>query len=159
MAINLHAAVRGAIQSVNPDTFGWWYQSSGSVQNPDGRQVPAYGAPSPVRLQVQPPSGRDLKFIDLLQLQGVIRTVFMFSNPQGIVRVNQRGGDLLLFSQWRGGPNDTWLVARPDEGWDVSEGGWTKLFAVLQLDRLYSSVNAQGQLVLDSEGRIVRTDS
>jgi hypothetical protein len=159
VSLNLHGIVRGATPTVNPDIFGWWYKSTGSVSNVDGRQVPAYYSPAPVRLQVQPPTWRDLKFIDFLQLQGVIRTVFMFSNPQSIDRVNHRGGDLLLFPQWHCQPNDTWLVARPDEAWDVDEGGWTKLFAVLQTDRLYSSLNTQGQLVLDAEGRIVRTET
>jgi hypothetical protein len=153
--------VRSAVQSVNPDVWGWWYRSKGNVPSTtgDGRQVPTYDAPAPARLQVQPPSARDLKFIDFLQLQGVIRTVYLFANPQGIVRVNQRGGDLLLFPQWKFAPNDTWLVKQPDESWNVSEGGWTKLFAILQLDRLYSSINEAGQLVLDSNGAIVRTES
>lgn len=159
MGLNLHAIVRSAITAVNPDTFGWWYRSKGSVLNADGRQVPAYLPAVAARMQVQSPSARDVQHIDFLQLQGVIRTVFMRSNPQGIVRVNQRGGDLLLFPQGRDAPNDTWLVQKPDEGWDVEQGGWTKLFAVLQLDRLYSSVNAQGQLALDTLGRIVRTES
>lgn len=161
MALNLHALVRGAVQSINRDTFGWWYRSNGNLQSAtgDGRQVPAYLAPIPVKLQVQPPSGKDLQFIDYLQLQGVIRTVFMFGLPQGIVRVNQLGGDLLLFPQRRGAPNDVWKIEQPAESWDVDDCGWTKLFAVLQTDRLYSSMNVQGQLVLDSEGRIEATAS
>lgn len=159
MSLNLHAAVRQIIPAVNPDVAGWWYQSKGNVPNPDGRQVPAYQAPIGVQLQVQPPSARDLKFIDYLQLQGIIRSVWMFSDPQGIVRVNQLGGDLLLFPQWAGALNDTWKVARPDEAFNVDSGGWTKLFAVLQLDRLYSEMNGQGQLVLNTNGTIVRTES
>ena len=156
MALNLHAVVRGAVQAVNADIPGWWYQSNGNVIASDGTQQPAYLQPLSVQLQVQPPSARDLKFIDFLQLQGVIRTVYMFSNPQGIVRVNQKGGDLLLFPQWAGAPNDTWLVEQPGEGWNVSSSGWTKLFAVLQLDRLYS-VSSNGVLTLDGNGVIVRT--
>lgn len=158
MSLNLHAAVRSVIPAINPDIAGFWYRSSGSVQDPTtGRQVAAFRAPLSVQLQVQPPSAKDLRFAEFLQLQGVIRTVFMFSDPQGIVRVNQTGNDLLLFPQWAGTPNDTWLVSRPDEGWNVDSGGWTKLFAVLQTDRMYSVSNSQGLLTLDSQGRIVRT--
>lgn len=157
MALNLHATVRGAIQSVNPDVSGWWYRSAGSVANPDGRQVPAFQAAVSVMLQVQPPSARDLRFMEYMQMQGVIRTVYMFSNPEGIVRVNQTGNDLLLFPQWAGGVNDTWLVERPDESFNVDSGGWTKLYATLQTDRAYSVMDGSGLLVLDANGRIVRT--
>lgn len=157
MSLNLHAAVRQIIPAVNADVTGYWYRSNGSSIDSTGRQQPAYQAPLTVQLQVQPPSGRDIKFIDHLQLQGVIRSVWMFSNPQGIVRVNQTGNDLLLFPQWAGAANDTWLVARPDEGWNVDAGGWTKLYAVLQTDRLYSVSDSNGLLVLDSNGCIVRS--
>jgi hypothetical protein len=157
VSLNLHAKVRGAIRAVNSDVSGWWYQSKGSVLNTDGRQVPAYQPAVAARMQVQPPSARDLEFAANLQLQGVIRTVFMYSNPQGIVRVNQLGGDLLLFPQWHGQPNDTWKVEQVDEQWDVGANGWTKLLAVLQTDRMYSVLDGLGRLVVDGQGRIVRS--
>lgn len=156
MSLNLHAAVRGVIPAINADVTGYWYTSKGAPIGADGRQQPAYNAPVAVQCQVQPPTGRDLKFIDFLQLQGVIRTVFMFSNPQSIVRVNQTGNDLLLFPQWAGAPNDVWKVATMDELWNVDGGGWSKVYAILQTDRAYS-VMTNGQLVLDSNGFIVRS--
>ncbi|MGC8517911.1 MAG: hypothetical protein ACP5P4_05200 [Steroidobacteraceae bacterium] len=145
------------IPALNADISGWWYRSAGSVQNSDGRQVAAFNPAVAVQLQVQPPSARDLRFMEFMQMQGVIRTVWMYSNPQGIVRVNQVGNDLLLFPQWAGAPNDTWLVSKPDEGWNVADTGWTKLYATLQTDRAYSLSDSSGLLVLDSNGRIVRT--
>ncbi len=157
MSLNLHNIARQVIPAVNADTAGWWYRSAGSVLNSDGRQVAAFQAAIAVQLQIQPPSARDLRFMEFLQMQGVIRTVWMYSNPQGIVRVNQTGNDLLLFPQWAGAPNDTWLVAQSDEGWDVTASGWTKLYATLQTDRAYSLSDSNGLLVLDSDGRIVRT--
>lgn len=161
MSLNLHAKVRGAIKAINPDTAGWWYQSKGSVPSPvgDGRYEPAYLPAVSARFQVQPPSARDLRFAEYLQMQGVIRTVFMFANPQGLVRVNQLGGDLLLFPQWAGAPNDTWKVEQPEESWSVSQRGWTKLVAVLQTDRLYSVMDGLGRLVIDGQGRIVQSVS
>lgn len=157
MALNLHNAVRTIIPAVNPDTAGWWYSSIGAVTGTDGRQTAAFAQPVSVQLQVQPPSGRDIRFIEFLQMQGLIRTVWMYSNPGGIDRVNQVGNDLLLFPQWPGAPNDAWLVERPDEIWGVTDGGWTKVFAVLQTDRTRSLLYSTGLLVLDSRGRIVRT--
>lgn len=155
MSLNLHAVVRQVIPAVNSDVTGYWYQSKGSVISSGGRQQPAYNAPLTVQCQVQPPSGRDLRFIDFLQLQGVIRTVWMFSDPQSIVRVNQTGNDLLLFPQWAGAPNDVWMVQQMPESWNVVNDGWSKIFAVLQTDRAYSIYDSNGQLVLDSNGIIV----
>jgi len=158
MSLNLHAAVRQIIPALNADIAGFWYVNKGAVIGTDGRQVAAFQPAVPVQLQVQPPSAKDLRFAEYLQMQGVIRTVFMFSDPQGIVRANQAGNDLLLFPQWAGGPNDAWLVARPDEGWNVDQGGWSKLLAVLQTDRLYTASDSTGLLVLDSQGRLVRSE-
>lgn len=158
MALNLHAVTRAVIPAINPDISGWWYRSKGSVQDDTGRQVAAFQPAVSVQLQVQPPSARDIRFAEFMQLQGVIRTVWMFSNPQGIVRVNQTGNDLLLFPQWAGTLNDAWLVAQPDESWNVDANGWTKLFATLQTDRAYTISDSNGLLVLDSDGRLVRSD-
>ena len=155
MSLSLHAAVRQVIPAVNADVPGYWYRSKGSIKAPTGRQQPTFYDAVPVLCQVQPPSGRDLRFIDFLQLQGVIRTVWMFSDPQSIVRVNQTGNDLLLFPQWAGAPNDVWMVQQMSESWNVDAGGWSKIFAVLQTDRAYSIYDSNGQLVLDSNGIIV----
>ena len=159
--LNLHAKVRGAIGALTPDVPGWWYQSKGSVPSAtgDGRLVPTYQPAVAVRLQVQPPSARDLRFADFLQMQGVIRTVFMYSNPQGIVRVNQRGGDLLMFPQWSGANNDAWLVEQPEQNWQVGTKGWSKLLTCLQTDVLYSVLDGVGRLVIDGQGRIVESVS
>jgi len=157
MSLNLHLAVRQVIPAINPDIAGYWYVNKGFVTGPDGRQVASFRPAVSMQLQVQSPSSRDLRFAEFLQLQGVIRTVWMFSDPQGIVRVNQTGSDLLLFPQWDGSQNDAWLVARPDEGWNVDQGGWSKMLAVLQTDRLYTVSDSDGLLVLDSQGRLVRS--
>lgn len=155
MSLNLHAAVRSVIPAVNADIPGYWYRSKGSIIAANGRQQPAFYDAVPVLCQVQPPSGMDIKFLNYLQMQGEIRSVWMFSDPGQINRVNQVGNDLVLFPQWPGAPNDVWLVAKVDEGWGVDDGGWTKFFARLQTDRAYSIYDSSGQLVLDSNGIIV----
>ena len=120
MSLNLHAAVRGPIQAVNADTPSWWYVNKGPQPSLSGPgSVASYETAIRVQCQIQPPSGRDLKFIDYLQLQGIIRTVFMFFNPGGLNRVNQTGNDLLLFPQWTGEPNDAWKVYQIPEYWGV----------------------------------------
>lgn len=135
MSLNLHGIVRGAIQAVNADVSASYLQSTGWTENSAGKPIPTYAAAVDVQVQVQPPSGRDLQHINLLNLQGVIRSVWLFSDPQAINRVNARGGDLLQFAQFAGAPVDNWLVAAVDETWNVTGGGWSKLYCVLQTDR------------------------
>jgi len=150
MSLNLHATVRAAIQTVNADITASYLASTGYTANASGKQVPSYAAPVDVRVQVQPPSGRDLRHMEFLNIQGTTRVAFLYSDPQAIVRVNAKGGDLLQFAQFSGEPVDTWLVVRVDETWDVgtnaapasqlptpppSVSGWSKLWLVLQTDR------------------------
>ena len=150
MGLNLHATVRAAIQIVNADIDALYLKSTGFGSNPSGKQVPAYATPVTVRAQVQPPSGKDLRHLEFLNIQGTIRTVFLYSNPQAIVRIDAKGGDLLQFPQFGGAPSDNWLVVSVAETWDVgtngappselptpppSYSGWTKLYVTLQTDR------------------------
>ncbi len=149
MALNCHAAVRGAIQALNPDISATYLASTGYSVNEGGQQTPAYAAPVTVKIQAQPPTQRDLKHMEMLNLQGTTRTVFLYSNPEGIDRVNAKGGDLLQFPQFSGAPVDNWKVEAAAETWDVGTNsaaasalpaspptsGWTKLYVVLQTNR------------------------
>lgn len=150
MSLNLHATVRAAIQTVNADITAVYIASNGYTRNPAGKQVPVYLDPVNVRAQVQPPSVRDLRHLEMLNIQGTTRTVYLYSDPQAIVRVTAKGGDLFQFPQFSGQPADNWLVVAVPEQWDVgtngappselptpppSVSGWSKLFVVLQTDR------------------------
>jgi len=135
VSLNLHSTVRGAVNAVNADVTVAWLKSTGYSVTAAGKQVPQYQPAVNVKAQVQPPSGRDLRHLEFLNIQGTIRTVFMFSDPLAIVRVDAKGGDLLQFPQFTGAPVDNWLIAHVDETWDVDSGGWSKVFAVLQTDR------------------------
>lgn len=131
--INLHAAVRGAIQSVNPDTDIVFRASTGFTVADDGVQTPTYAANVDVRGQVQPLGRKDLEHRDMANVQGVTRAVYLFGNAQGVVRVDAKGGDLLLFPQNRGGANQTWLVCAVLETWNPDAAGWCKVGVVLQV--------------------------
>ncbi len=135
MSLNLHNAVRGMIQAVNADISATYLQSTGYTLNASGQQVATYAQAQTVQIQVQPPSGRDLQHMEFLNLQGVVRTVFLYSNPQAVDRINVQGGDLLQFPQFHGEPVDNWLVTYVDQTWDVGLTGWTKLIVTLQTDR------------------------
>jgi hypothetical protein len=179
MALNLHAAVRAPIQSVNPDITAIYLQSRGNYTLDDGTVLPAYATPFDVQAQVQPPTGRDLRHIEFLNLQGVVRTVYVYSNPLAVDRVAARGGDLFMFPQAQPhvvfdssgkivkdsngqailalSPVDLWLVAHVDEFYDVNNLGWTKLYVTLQADGRTVIVNSSGLPVLNSNGGLVTT--
>lgn len=133
--LNLHAIVRGPIQAVNADRTVIYLASTGYAPNAAGQQVPQYATPVTVRAQIQPPSGEDLKHMEFLNIQGTKRVVYLYSNPSAQDRVDAQGGDLLQFPQFTGQPVDNWLIAGRDETWDVSDEGWSKVYAVLQTDR------------------------
>jgi hypothetical protein len=177
VGLNLHAVVRAPIQSVNPDIMAAYLQSRGSVIQDDGSVLPAYAAPFYVRIQAQPPTGRDLRHAEYLNLQGVLRTVYLYSNPQAVDRVAARGGDLLMFPQSRphvvydsqgrivtnseglpvlsSAPLDLWLVSWVDEWYDAQALGWTKLIATLQADGRQIVLNSNRLPVLNSQGALV----
>lgn len=134
--MNLHAAVRGAIQTVNPDQDGLYLVSTGYTQSADFRQVPVYATAVPYRLQVQALTGRELRHDALQNIQGVMRGVYMYGNTQGVVRVESKGGDLLRFAQTRqpGALLYTWKVLTVLETWTPTYPGWCKVAVVLQND-------------------------
>lgn len=134
MSMNLHAIVRGAINTVNPEFLGTWRKSTGFTQTPTGRPLPAYIDTLLVPMQVQALSGKDLLHEAFQSMQGVKRAVYAFANVQGVVRPDGTGGDLLLFPESRGGPNRTWLVVAVLETWSPDSTGWCRVGVVLQTD-------------------------
>lgn len=134
MGLNLHAAVRGAINTVNPDRVIVWRQSNGATTNAAFKRTPTYAADQTVQAQIQALSGRDLQHPEMQNQQGVMRKVYLFGNIQGVVRPDAKGGDLLLFSQVIGGPVQTWLVIVPFETWTPDVPGWCSVGVVLQAD-------------------------
>lgn len=123
MSLNLHATARAAIQSVNKDIPAIYKASIPYTVNAPGKQLPQYAAPVTVKIQSQPPSGKDLAHINFLNIQGTVRTVYLYSNPHAIQRIAAKGGDLLIFPSFVGGPSYTWLVKAIAERWSVGQNG------------------------------------
>jgi hypothetical protein len=135
VALNLHAEVRGAITSVNPDTPILYLASTGNSVDNAGRVTPGYATGANLLGQVQPLSARDLEKINYLNLEGVLRSVHMFGNTQGVVRVDAKGGDLLQFPEVAGSTVQNWLVVNVMETWGVvGQGGWCRVIVQLQTD-------------------------
>jgi hypothetical protein len=136
--MNLHQMVSGAIGTVNPFIQITVQRAMGGyVTDADGWRNPAYETfwgPA----QVQDLSTHDLKQIEVLNLTGVMKKVYLNGSWAGVVRADQRGGDLFYF-------NDAeWLATQVLEGWP----DWTAVLVVLQANRLPPT---PGQAILLSE--------
>lgn len=131
MALNLHNAVRGAIDALNPTFSGAWRRSTGYTTASNGVQSPNY-TDTTVTMRVQALSGRDLKHEAFLNMQGVKRSVYLYGNVQGVAKPNVQGGDILQFPENRGGANRDWLVVVVLETWTPDAAGWCKVGVVLQ---------------------------
>ena len=126
--MNLHGTVRGAITTVNPDVVASYQKSTGNTGNADYSQTPTYATAINVRIQHQALDGGELRHAEALGLQGVLRTVYMYGNTQGVVRAGQQGGDLLAFPLVPNGPTLNWLVVDVGETWP----DWCKVTVCLQ---------------------------
>jgi hypothetical protein len=109
--MNLHGIVGPLIGVVNPPKQITIQQATGYTTNPDGRQVPTYGAPVTVLGQFQDLSSKDLQQIAGLNIQGQTAKVYLPGSWQGVVRADRRGGDLLTID------GHTWLVVQVAESW------------------------------------------
>lgn len=75
--------------------------------------------------QVQPITWRDLQQLEGLNLQGTRAKIYVYGQVEGLVRVTNRGGDLITFPD-----GSVWLVAQVLEGWHTA--GWCSVAATLQ---------------------------
>lgn len=131
--INVRGIANAAIQTVNPNIVGTFYASVPPVMDPNTRKlVPGYAAGVNVSLQVQAVDGPNLRHLDEMNVEGVMRSVHMWGNTQGVVRVNQQGGDLLYFPEVRNGASKVWKVVQVVETWP----DWSHVNVCLQTDPL-----------------------
>ena len=120
--MNLQAITGNIIASVNPVTTGSVRMSAGYTMLSSGEQVPAYAPSIVAQLQIQALSGRDLAHMDNLNIQGVMRAIYLQGNWEGIDRPENKGGDLIDVN------GQTWLIMQVLESWP----DWTKVAVVLQ---------------------------
>lgn len=127
--MNLRAIANKFIQATNPNVQIQWIQSNGYVVNDAGKRTPQTLTLT-VNAQIQALSSSDLKHIDGLNLTNVMRTVYLYGNAAGVVRVDQLGGDILVFPETPNGCNRNWLVTQVVETWP----DWCHVIVTLQVD-------------------------
>jgi hypothetical protein len=130
--MDLRGICDAAIQIVNPDITVLVIPSTGFTIDPTSlMQVPTGGASISGPAQLQAMSYGDLKKIDGLNIQGVVKAIYLKGSLSGVVRPNQQGGDLVFISPESGAqPQDVgqWLVVKVLENWPT----WTKAAIQLQ---------------------------
>jgi hypothetical protein len=122
--LNLSAVAGAYVSAINPWIIGAVKVSTGSTVAADGSVAPNFSTFPNQRFQVQPLSPGEIRQAEFLNLQGVMRSVWMNGNIEGLDRPAGKGGDLLLFN------SSTWLVTMPSEQWDAN--GWTHVVCTLQ---------------------------
>lgn len=120
--MNLHGIANGAISAVNPNVIATVRYSNGYTIAPGGKQVPAYIDTPNQTIQVQALTAQEIKQIASLNIQGVVRAIYLYGGTQGVVRLSGKGGDLIVFN------GQTWLTATVLETWP----DWSKVAATLQ---------------------------
>lgn len=123
--MNLHKIASKAIGRVNPFVSVTIRQSDGYQTLPSGNRTPQYKPDITLMAQVQPLSSDDLKHVDNLNIQGIVKSVHVDGNFYGTVRKEQKGGDLIIID------GVTWLIIQPLELWP----DWCRLLVVMQLDK------------------------
>ena len=132
--MNLHAIAAPLVGIVNPPINGDWLKSTGYATAPNGTRAPTYADAVTLSMQVQGLTGPELKLVDALNIQGVLRAVHLPGDVRGVDRKDGGGGDLVQFGA--GAPpslaGTTWLVELVQETWDSS--GWCRVIIKKQID-------------------------
>lgn len=126
--IHVRAMANRVTQQVNPNITGLWVRSTGGYTTAADGTRTATTYSQIVQMQVQAMSGRDLAHTDGLNIQGVLRSVVMWGDVQGVVRADQKGGDVLQFAETLTGPVRNWLVVSVMETWPT----WARVIVALQ---------------------------
>lgn len=131
--MNLHGIAGGYVSAVNPMMPCSVQISTGSTEDANYVPQPSYADPVTIMGQVQSLTFSDLRQLDGLNLQGTKRAIYLLGDVEGIVRKDNKGGDLITT------PNgDVWLVAMVLEAWlheagNPNEPGWCKVAVTLQV--------------------------
>lgn len=122
--MNLHQIVSGAIGVINPFIPAQILQSAGYTTASDGTRTATTQTALDVQIQVQALTAMEVAHLDGLNIQGVMRSVYLSGDWSGAVRPLNQGGDLLVFN------GQTWLITTVLESWP----DWTKAAITLQTD-------------------------
>ena len=125
--MNLQQIANGIISAVNPDLPATLFISTGNTIV-NFKQVPTYNSAT-ISAQVQPLTSGDLRHLDALNIQGAQKAIWITGTALAIIRIKQRGGDLIVFADGTLPEGNTWLVLASIEQWGAT---WCKAAVILQ---------------------------
>lgn len=121
--VNLHKIASNVINAVNPNTLIQVQASSGYTKGVGGKRTPTYLPAVQAYGQVQQLTSRDLRQLEMLNLQGSERKIYISGSIDAITRINKTGGDLITMTD-----NTVWLTTHVLEQWP----DWVAVSVVLQ---------------------------
>lgn len=127
--MNLRLLANMVTQITNPNVSVNWLQSTGYTTDSAGKRTPTYSTTA-VEANVQAVDAKELAHMDAMNVQGVMRSVYLYGNLLGVDRVEVKGGDLLQFAEIPGGTDRNWLIVRVAETWPE----WCHVIVTLQTD-------------------------
>jgi hypothetical protein len=121
--LNLRKAANSATKSINPNISAILRKYAGETIGPGRTPQPSYFPDQPVTIQLQPLSKGDLKHVDGMNIQGLVKSIHVNGNYFSVQREMEQGGDIFVIN------GETWLVVEPIELWD----SWCRLLVNLQV--------------------------
>lgn len=128
---NLNAIANSQITSVNDNVAAvLWVALPPIIVN--FKQVPQYNK-LPVAAQVQAMTSGDVRQLDSLNIQGAEKIIFLNGASLAIIRVQDLGGNLIVFQPGVIPEGTTWKIVASMEQWGPT---WCKVAVTLQDDDL-----------------------
>lgn len=119
--MNLRSIANRLTSSINPNVSGVFQINTGFTTLPGGKREPSYNSVD-VTVQLQELSSTDLKQVDSINIQGILRSAYLNGNFNGVNRPEQKGGDILMIGA------EKWLVVKVPELWP----DWCRVIINLQ---------------------------
>lgn len=127
--MDLRAIANSVTSTVNPNITVTVRVSTGFTIGAGSKQIPRYAPDVTGPGQLQAMTYSDLRQIDNLNIQGVMKAIYLRGSLAGVVRPKTQGGDLIIIGSPAALPDQgTWLVVKVLENWPL----WTKACIVLQ---------------------------
>ncbi|MCU5775121.1 hypothetical protein N5923_23315 [Erwiniaceae bacterium BAC15a-03b] len=119
--MNLRGIANSVTRAINPNVPGVFQISTGYTTLPSGKPSPSHNSVD-VEVQFQELSSTDLRQVDAMNIQGILRSAYLNGNFNGVNRPEQKGGDILIVN------NQQWLVVKVAELWP----DWCRVIVNLQ---------------------------
>jgi len=129
--MSLHSLASSIVGAINPNMRILIQTSAGYTTNPDFSRTPAYNPAFSAKAQVQELTTRDLMQLEALNVQGSMRTLYISGEIDAIVRLTQKGGDIITLED-----DSVWLTTHVlEQFYDKMKPSWVKVSITEQVDQ------------------------